>query len=152
MASESTKLQVNFKLADGALINLYADDAHELHNQLGWIADLSPQISRTSKALAGQGNLQSAVDQLSAGLGATVIGEPPVTNFAAHAAPVSSLSFGISECKHGARTYRESKPGAPKAWKGYFCPTAKGTADQCEPNFAKQQIDAVTTPSGSEKH
>ena len=137
MATEGTKLQVNFKLADGTLINLYAQDAHELHAQLGWIADLSPQISRTFKALAGQGNLQGAVNQLSAGLGATVIGEPPVGYIATPAAPVSPLSFGISECKHGARTYRESKPDALKAWKGYFCPTAKGTADQCEPNFAK---------------
>ena len=137
MASESTKLQVNFKLADGTLINLYADDAHELHAQLGWIADLSPQISRTSKALAGQGNLQGAVNQLSAGLGATIIGEPPVGYIAAHAAPVSPLSLSIDQCKHGARTYRESKPGAPNAWKGYFCPTAKGTPNQCDPNFVK---------------
>ena len=137
MASESTKLQVNFKLADGTLINLYADDAEQLSDQLGWIADLSPQISRTSKALAGQGNLQGAVNQLSAGLGATVIGEPSVGYTVTPAAPVSPLSFGISECKHGARTFRESKPGAPKAWKGYFCPTPKGTPDQCEPNFAK---------------
>lgn len=137
MASESTKLQVNFKLADGTLINLYADDHGELERELTYVADLAHEINRVSKALAVQGNLQNAAAQLSAGLGATIIGEFPVTNFAAHAAPVSSLSFGISECKHGARTYRESKPGAPKAWKGYFCPTAKGTADQCEPNFAK---------------
>lgn len=137
MASESTKLQVNFKLADGTLINLYADDAAELEHQLGDIADLALLISNTSKSFSGQGNFQGAVNQLSAGLGATVIGEPPVGYTVTPATPVSPLSFGISECKHGARTYRESKPGAPKAWKGYFCPTAKGTVDQCEPNFAK---------------
>ena len=126
MASEATKLQVNFKLADGTLINLYAQDAEELTEHLGWIEGLAGAIANTSKALAGQ----SAVAHVAQGLGGTVISAPV-------SAPTSPLSFSIDQCKHGARTYRESKPGAPKAWKGYFCPTVKGTPDQCEPNFAK---------------
>jgi len=127
MASESTTLQVNFKLADGTLINLYADNAAELEQQLGDVSDLASLIANTSKALAGQ----SAVAHIAQSLGGTVISAPVA------AALVSPLSLSLDQCKHGARTFRESKPGAPKAWKGYFCPTAKGTPDQCEPNFAK---------------
>jgi len=127
MASETTTLQVNFKLADGTLINLYADNAVELEQQLGDVADLAALIANTSAALTGK----HAVSVIEQSLGGTVISAP------AAQAPVSPLSLSIDQCKHGARTFRESKPGAPKAWKGYFCPTAKGTPDQCEPNFAK---------------
>ena len=55
-------------------------------------------------------------------------------------APRPAQSFALHDkdtCKHGNRTYRESKPGAPKAWRGYFCPSPKGTPDQCEPVFVK---------------
>jgi len=125
MATEGTKLQVNFKLADGTLINVYAANQAELEEQLTTVGDVATLIASTSKALGAQ----SAVAHVAQGLGGTVINAP--------AAPVSPLSLSLDQCKHGARTFRESKPGAPKAWKGYFCPTPKGTPDQCEPNFAK---------------
>ncbi|MFF3673596.1 hypothetical protein ACFYYS_06345 [Streptomyces sp. NPDC002120] len=40
-------------------------------------------------------------------------------------------------CAHGAMSYRESKPGAPKTWKAYFCPTPQGTPNQCKPEFLR---------------
>jgi hypothetical protein len=40
-------------------------------------------------------------------------------------------------CIHGPATYRESKPGAPKQWRGYFCPAPKGAPDQCDPEFQR---------------
>jgi hypothetical protein len=124
MATEGTKLQVNFKLADGTLINVYAANQAELEAQLTTIGDVATLIASTSKALG----TQSAVSHIAQSLGGAVISP---------SAPVSPLSLSVDTCKHGDRTLRESKPGAPKAWKGYFCPTAKGTPDQCEPNFLK---------------
>lgn len=44
----------------------------------------------------------------------------------------------MANCKHGEMTYRtgvSQKTG--KAWKGYFCPTPKGTPDQCSPEWIK---------------
>lgn len=39
-------------------------------------------------------------------------------------------------CKHGEMQFRSgSKNG--KAWKGFFCPTEKGTPDQCSPEFIR---------------
>jgi hypothetical protein len=39
-------------------------------------------------------------------------------------------------CKHGEMQYRTgSKNG--KTWKGFFCPTEKGTPDQCSPEFIR---------------
>jgi len=49
----------------------------------------------------------------------------------------SPTSFPEGSCKHGPQVWRESKPGAPKAWKGWFCPSPKGTPDQCEPKFVR---------------
>lgn len=51
MASETTKLQVNFKLADGTLINLYADNAGELESLLTTVQDTAPLIQGVSQSL-----------------------------------------------------------------------------------------------------
>jgi hypothetical protein len=123
MAAETTKFQINFKTADGTLINLYADTSAELEAELGQVEDLAALIISTSKALGG-GSAQAI---LAAGLGATPIATT-------HAAPVATQD---GHCKHGALVWRESKPGAPKEWKGWFCPSPKGTPDQCEPKFVR---------------
>ena len=126
-APEATKLQVNFKLADGTLINLYATDAAELETQLATIQDVAAVIGSTSAALGNVLNVRNAIQTL----GATPVAAP--------AAPVynSPTSFPEGSCQHGALVWRESKPGVPKAWKGWFCPSPKGTPDQCEPKFVR---------------
>ena len=55
MASNSptTKLQVNFKLSNGDLINVYADTQEELEKGLTSIQDLSTLISSVSQSLNG---------------------------------------------------------------------------------------------------
>lgn len=40
----------------------------------------------------------------------------------------------VPQCAHGPRTPR-SGSGAKGPWRGWFCPTAKGTPDQCSPTF-----------------
>lgn len=40
-------------------------------------------------------------------------------------------------CTHGPRTGR-SGHGAKGEWRAYFCPTAKGTPGQCEPEWVKK--------------
>ena len=124
MAAETTKFQVNFKLVDGTLINIYADNSAELEAQLATIQDTAALIGSVSASLGNAGNVRNAIQSL----GATVVSETPTP---------SPLTLAVHQCKHGERQFRESKPGAPKAWKGYFCPTPKGTPDQCEPNFVR---------------
>lgn len=117
-AQADTKLQVNFKLADGTLINLYATDAAELEGQLATIQDTAALIGSTSAALGNAGNIAGAIQSL----GAT---------------PVASSVIEEGHCKHGKLVYRTSKPGAPKEWKGWFCPSPQGTPDQCAPKFLR---------------
>lgn len=38
----------------------------------------------------------------------------------------------VKTCTHGVRQYKTGN-GAKGAWAGWFCPTPKGTADQCKP-------------------
>jgi len=53
---------------------------------------------------------------------------------AAPAAPAAFTDATVPQCPHGAMTPR-SGSGAKGPWKGWFCPTPKGTPDQCKPQF-----------------
>ena len=127
MATEGTKFQVNFKLNDGTLINLYATTPAELESQLATIQDTAGLIGSVSTTLANSSNVRNVV----ASLGATQVDtqSTPLSN--------QPTSFAEGECRHGVLVWRESKPGAPKAWKGWFCPSPKGTPDQCDPKFLR---------------
>lgn len=124
-ATNNTKLQVNYKLADGTLVNIYADDVKELERGLTDIGMVSALIKSTGKELGGA----PAQDAVS-----VVANAFPNAQVVTQAAPSAG---GTHTCKHGEMTFRQSKPGAPKSWKGYFCPTPQGTPDQCEPKFIR---------------
>ena len=98
-APEGTKYQVNFKLADGTLINIYAANGAELSLQLAHLKEIAPEITETSQAFGGGSNVAYA---------ASALGATPVA---------SGASIPEGHCKHGKLTYRESKPGAEKSWK-----------------------------------
>ena len=128
-AAQSTKLQINYKLADGTLINIYADNVKELETSLTDISMVAALIKSTANDLGGQptpsvASVAAAFNSLDDRV------NPPQ--------PVAVTANGNAyTCKHGEMTFRQSKPGAPKSWKGYFCPTPQGTADQCEPKFLR---------------
>ena len=50
-APDSTKLQVNFKLIDGTLINVYAGDQAELESLLTTIQDTASLVQSVSQSL-----------------------------------------------------------------------------------------------------
>ncbi|TDB90934.1 hypothetical protein E1264_03770 [Actinomadura sp. KC216] len=52
--------------------------------------------------------------------------------------PQSSLPPGVEpkSCQHGEMVFR-SGTNAKGTWKGFFCPTPKGTEGQCKPTFIK---------------
>lgn len=128
-AQATTKLQVNYKLADGTLINVYGDNGLDLKAQIEALQGVAAEIRSTFAALnMGGTNMAGAVATVQAALGGTVVQSYDST-------PAASIPEG--SCKHGALVWRESKPGAPKAWKGWFCPSPKGTPDQCSPKFVK---------------
>jgi hypothetical protein len=124
-APETTKLQVNYKLADGTLVNIYAVDVKDLETSLNDIAMNASLIRATATDLGSAP--ASAVNMVQQQMGGQVVSQ---------SAP-SSTVIEEGNCKHGKLVYRTSKPGAPKEWKGWFCPSPQGTPDQCAPKFIR---------------
>ena len=118
-ANENTKFQINYKLSDGTLINLYAADVKDLEtglNDLGMVAAL---IKATAADLGG-GATAAAVQNIQAQFNTT-----PVVQ----AAPVEQP--GAKQCKHGQMAFKTGT-SARGPWQGYMCAAPKGALDKCE--------------------
>jgi len=120
MATEGTKYQINYKLNDGTLINLYAADVKELETGLTDLSMVATLIKSTGKELGGV-PVQPApsVDAIAQAFNATPVAAAP--------APAG----GGNVCKHGAMTLR-SGVGQKGPWSGYMCAAPKGAPDKCD--------------------
>lgn len=116
-AGQDTALQINYKLSDGTLVNVYAKDQAHLESLLTSIGDLATLITATSAALGVNTTPAANVAYAKQSLGAEEIAADKV-------------------CKHGNMTFK-SGTGAKGPWKGWFCPAPKGTPDQCQPVFVR---------------
>ena len=112
--ADNTAFQANFKLADGTLINIYADDAAKFEAQLGSVQDLATLIHSVSSTLG------------SAGPVATIKKAFPSATPVAPAAASEGQS-----CKHGAMQYKEGV-SAKGPWRAWMCAAPKGAPDKCE--------------------
>lgn len=123
---EGTKIQINFK-PQARLDNIYASSLEELDMLLAGYADRVPMINAieniATSGVAGAITPPSVVSPVSA---------PAAPAPTPQAAPAPTGNT----CKHGPMTYREGS-GKRGPWKGYFCPSPKGTPDQCEPQFVR---------------
>jgi hypothetical protein len=114
MAAENVALQVNFKLVDGTLINIYAKDAKDLESQLTTVQDSSSLITSVVKSLNDAAGMNVAVSNVKA------------------AFPTSAPINGDSPtCAHGSMQFREGV-GSKGPWKGWMCAAPKGSVPKCE--------------------
>ena len=122
MATEGTKFQINYKLNDGTLINLYAATVTELESGL---ADLAMNAM----------NIRATGIELSGGQAPAPVAAPTVASVAAafNATPVAAPApaGGDQQCRHGVMAFR-SGTSAKGPWKGYMCAAPKGATDKCE--------------------
>jgi hypothetical protein len=117
MATEGTKFQINYKLNDGTLINLYAANVQELEtglNDLGMVATL---IKATGAEFTG-GQPAPTVAAIAQQFNATPVAAP---------APAG----GANSCRHGVMAFREGT-SSKGPWKGYMCAAPKGATDKCD--------------------
>ena len=120
-ANENTKFQINYKLADGTLINLYAADVKDLETGLTDLSMVAALIKSTSNELSG-GALAAA--------NAAIIQQFPTATPVA--APVSAPAEpGAKVCKHGVMAFKTGT-SARGPWQGYMCASPKGAPDKCE--------------------
>ena len=119
MATEGTKFQINYKLNDGTLINLYASTVTELESGLADLAMNAMNIRATGLELSGgQAAPAPTVAAVAQQFNATPVAAP---------APAG----GANTCRHGAMTLR-SGVGQKGPWSGYMCAAPKGAPDKCD--------------------
>lgn len=124
--------QVSSKLPDGRIFVIGADT----------FADFKIHLTD----VLGPEGTEKVINTMSASLEGVSVFEAAVTNVTTAipgATPVAPQTFTPStaptgrSCKHGPMTKRQGA-SAKGPWKGYMCPTPKGTPDQCEPVFLKR--------------
>jgi len=125
-APDTTKFQINYKLADGTLINLYASDVKELETGLTDLAMVAQLIKSTGKDLGGVPS-QSAptLASVAAQLNAT-----PINSLDDRVNPPAPAG-GNPTCRHGEMTLRTGT-SAKGPWKGWMCAAPKGATDKCD--------------------
>ena len=121
MATEGTKFQINYKLNDGTLINLYAATVTELESGLADLAMNAMNIRATGAELSG-GQAPAPAPTVAA-----VAQQFNATPVQAAPAPTG----GGNTCRHGAMTLR-SGVGQKGPWSGYMCAAPKGAPDKCD--------------------
>jgi len=138
---------VNVKTTKGTIVTARGDSAEELMNNIealikqgaGDVIAVLEQVLTGAPPVPAVTPSYSAVDTVVDALGGTVVQEasfapvPPP----AYAAPAPSIA-GTRTCSHGTMVTRKGS-GAKGEWKGYFCPTPKGTADQCTPQWVTKK-------------
>lgn len=122
-APDSTKFQINYKLSDGTLINLYASDVKELETGLTDLAMVAQLIKSTGADLGGSATASAVAALQAGGLAPTPVAAPAP----AQAAPAT----GGNQCRHGAMAYKEGV-SAKGPWKAWMCAAPKGAPDKCD--------------------
>jgi hypothetical protein len=124
-APESTKFQVNYKLSDGTLINLYAASVTELESGLADLAMNALNIKSTGSELGVSASTQAPAPAPTVAAVAAAFNATPV------AAPAPA--GGDQSCRHGVMNLRTGT-SARGPWKGYMCAAPQGTPkeDKCE--------------------
>jgi hypothetical protein len=130
MSVDGTKFQINYKLSDGTLINLYAKDVKDLETGLVDLGMVATLIKATSNDLNGGAvapapTAESVVAQFNA---------PAINPLddRRNPQPVAVQSNGsVHTCRHGEMAFR-SGTSAKGPWKGYMCAAPKGATDKCD--------------------
>jgi hypothetical protein len=139
---------VNVKTTKGTIVTARGDSAEELISNINALVaeGAADAIATLEQVLTGMPPVSpsaSAVDTVVNALGGTVVSEAPTTGFAPVPPPASAAptSAGQVSCSHGPMIGRKGN-GAKGEWKGYFCPTPKGTPDQCQPQWLTKKDPA----------
>jgi len=121
-----TKFQINYKLNNGTLINLYADTVIELETGLADLAMNALNINKTGTELGVNAHAAPVTAPVTVSSVAAAFNATPVQS-----APATSNGSGNS-CKHGEMKL-VTGTSTKGAWSAYMCPTPKGSPDKCEP-------------------
>ena len=126
--------QISSKMNDGRIFlvagETYSEFKINLSSLLGEQDAESLLTTMSASLMSAPQNIMEAASNIVAGLG----GVPQPTP-STYAPPTNAPQGRV--CKHGPMTKR-SGAGAKGPWKGWMCPSPKGTPDQCEPIFIRR--------------
>lgn len=129
---------VNVKTTAGTIITVRGDSADELAQNISALVagGLNDHVNGLEELFVGSKprvhSASQAVDTVISALGGEVVEEKKF----APKAPPSAPAVGGKTCLHGAMVKRVGN-GAKGEWRGFFCPTPKGTEGQCSPVFVR---------------
>ena len=136
--SDSFRIQQNVKVGND-LINLRADSSEEFTKIAQWTIENAALFVNVQAALGGV----AAVAPLAGNVTTTQVQDAPAQavngwqNQRQAAPSFAQPAAGPGPaCKHGPMVARGGEKNG-RAWSGFFCPTPKGTPDQCPPQFGK---------------
>jgi hypothetical protein len=129
--------QVSSKLYDGRIFvvasETYAGFCEALESAVG-IEESQDLLKQMAQSLSGAPqNASDAVGNVRQAFPSAQV------DHTAHPTQTATSTLGPEgkSCTHGIMTKRQGA-GAKGPWKGYMCPTPKGTPDQCEPVFIRR--------------
>jgi hypothetical protein len=132
---------VNVKTKANTIVTVRGNSAEEFSQNIGELIQhgVNDHIAALEELFLGTGN--AAVATVIAAVNGNVVSDAP--HFLpvpppASAAPVAPVGGGTAErsCIHGQMTKREGN-GQWGPYKAFYCPTPKGTPDQCKPSYVK---------------
>lgn len=124
MSGDNYKYQASLKFGAGGvgMLNVRADTADEFRESINHAVGVSAELAVLAEAFNSE---FAAVSNLAQG-GFEV---SPV-----HQQPQPQPQPAGRLCQHGSMVYRTGT-NARGTWAGWFCPTPKGSPDQCAPKF-----------------
>lgn len=124
----TVKIGDQLRTIQGYTLEEYVEARNEL------IAEMSGDAEVVALARAA-GTAATLIGGNATAPAAPVTQAPPPTSWPSAPAPAPAFANATApQCSHGPRTGR-SGTGAKGPWKAWFCPTPKGTPDQCEAIF-----------------
>lgn len=144
--SDDYKFQFSIKTPSGSMLNVRADDEAELSEGLDVAGRQLVNVAGIEEIVAAMNNIYNGLSP-QATIANAEAGAPPINSAgpapawagAPQAAQQAAPAGGGKMCQHGEMVFRTGGGGATgkREWKGYFCPTAKGTIGQCSPEFIR---------------
>lgn len=132
MATSEALFSVSMKTRVGTILTIRADDFDSFSKN---ISDaVAGNIHLIVGALEDTVHEQDPTKYVANALGATVIEEPAIGS-----GPIAPPTNNVlaPTCQHGVKKHKRGN-GAKGPWQAWMCPSAKGTPDQCIPQWIKR--------------
>lgn len=141
MKNEGVLVQSNFKSSrDGAMHNVYGYDEASYDEGLSILETRIARLAALEQQITGAANVSAVLPLAPQQPPAAPPAPPAAPQGWGQAQPVAGHSFAQAatpSCAHGSRVPRKGN-GAKGEWRGWMCPTSKGTPDQCAVQWVKQ--------------